>query len=389
MNTKETRVAHSGEFRLSDSILPIVPDITVTSIGFDDRRSMLPVAESSLEGVRSSPFDGFYYGGVGTPTTEALSQAIARLEGGVGAVLTPSGQSAIALLIFCKLGSGDHVLISDGLTYTTQWLFDDLARKLNFTISRFRPSDVSRLDALMTPRTRLIFAEIPSSVVFEICDIAPMVEAGKSRAVPVVMDTTWSASHYLDAFALGVDATVVSLTKMHAGVQGVSMGALVTKTADGLGAARSRAALLGLNVSPSACAKASAAIVTLSARLAFQEVSLRLVLDAICGHPKVRRIFQPSVADDDNQMLWRRYFTGAVPLFSIEMRRDDLASVEAVIDHMRLIKRGYGWGGPTGLCQPMQRPGPPSANWLLRIYLGLEHGDDLALDLVQALGAGT
>jgi cysteine-S-conjugate beta-lyase len=379
-------VAHSGDFSITGVVLPVLPDITVTSIAFEDRHSMLPIEGASLDGVRSSPFDAFYYGGVSTPTTEALCQAVARLEGGVGAVLTPSGQAAIALLILDNLASGDHVLVSSGLTYTTQWLFDDLARTLGFTVAQFDASDILQLDMLVRPTTRMIFAEVPTSVVFEILDIGSIVSVGRSKGIPVVLDTTWSASHYLQAFSVGADATVLSLTKMHAGVQGVSLGAVVVKDVQQLGRLRNRAAMLGLHVAPGTCARASTAIVTLSARLAFQTTSLERVIDSIRDHPAVEKLYHPSQSDSKNQTLWRRYFTGAAPLISIRLRPNDLATIDGSIDRMRLIKRGYGWGGATSLCQAIQPSDPAHSGWLLRIYLGLEHPDDLLQDLTQALG---
>jgi cysteine-S-conjugate beta-lyase len=387
---QESLVAHSAELWLHDVVLPVLPDITATAVAFRVGAPVPPIDASSLEGIRTSPFDSFYYGGVGTPTTEALSQAIARLEGGSGAVLTPSGQAAIALALLSFTQRGDHVLVTKGLTYTTRWLFENLAKVIGFDTTYFDESDVRKLRSMITSSTRLIFVEVPTSVVFKIFDLGEIIELGRAARIAVVLDTTWSASHYLRPFALGADATVLSLAKMHAGTHGVSLGAVVVKSEERLGRLRQQSAMLGLHVAPNACARASAAIVSLSARLAFQEATLTRVLGRIRGHPKIRRIYHPTEEEGENAKLWRRYFTGAIALISLQLVGESLLDVEATISRLRLIQKGYGWGGAVSLCQAMQAPDQDDAladrGWLLRLYLGLENADDLAADLIQAIG---
>src|SRR4029077_20135307 len=100
---------------------------------------------------------GTYYGRFGTPTTEALQEALAALEGGYRTVLYPSGLAACAGALLAFLSSGDHVLISDNVYGPTRNFATGFLRRFGVRASFFDPLAGASIDSLITPETRVIY----------------------------------------------------------------------------------------------------------------------------------------------------------------------------------------------------------------------------------------
>ena len=102
---------------------------------------------------------------------------------------------------------------------------------------------------------------------------------------------------------------------------------------------------------------------------------------------EVARVFYPALETDVSHALWKRDFTGATGLFSVELRPTSREGVARMLDRMRYFRMGYSWGGYESLII-LAEPGcsRTASNWradgpLLRLHIGLEHTDDLIEDL--------
>ena len=112
------------------------------------------------------------YGTRGTQTAFALEEALVALEGGYRAQLFPTGLAAIAMVFVAYLRSGDHVLVSDAVYWPVRKLCDDFlaANGIEFT---YYAADGSDLEAKLKPNTRMVYAECPGSLVYEMIDPCP------------------------------------------------------------------------------------------------------------------------------------------------------------------------------------------------------------------------
>ncbi|EPX65063.1 Cystathionine beta-lyase [Cystobacter fuscus DSM 2262] len=390
MTKKTTRTAQIGTFPVGRVEVPVLPAINATTVLFPDTASLAPIDPDSLRHSGRSPYENFYYGGVGTPTTEAFGQAVAGLEGGTFAALAPSGQSALVATLSALLKQGDHVLIVDTVTYTTRWYIDQCLATAGVAVTYY-PPDVSDLDPLLRPNTRVVFMESPGSMTFEVQDVAALCQTAARHGIVTVLDNTWAASRCFQPFAHGVDISVLSLTKYHAAPAGVSLGAVVTRTERLHALIKNQTALLGLHVSPDACARASLALATLDLRLNHQERTTRLVLEGLAGHPAIRALFHPSLPEAPGHAVWRRDFQGANSLLTIAFDGLDRPTVNAMVDRLRVVRIGYGWGGSLSLATIFEAnewrtvSRSPARGTCLRIYLGLEDPLDILADLRQAL----
>jgi len=136
---------------------------------------------------------GITYGLFGTPTTFALEEAFAIIEGADNALAVSSGAAAINAAFFAFVDSGDHVLVSDGVySHTRQLCGTFLKGKCNVATTYFDPTcSPDELEALIQPNTKLVFLESPSSNSFELHDFPALAACAKQRGLIVIADNTW------------------------------------------------------------------------------------------------------------------------------------------------------------------------------------------------------
>ena len=393
MTSKATRAAQSGLFPVGKVAIANPPAIVATTVLFPNSAAMTPLTTEALSRSDAEIYDGFYYGGVGTPTTAALARAVAGLEGGAFAALAPSGQSATMAVLSALLKPGDHLLVVDTITYSARWYIDRRLIPAGIEVTYYDPLlDGDGIARLFRPNTRAVFMESPGSQTFEVQDVPAICAAAAAHGILTILDNTWAASLFFEPFRHGVDVALVSLSKCHAGPAGVALGALVTNSAPLYEAIRNETALLGLYVSPETCAAAATVLPSLALRVRHQEASALAVIASLAARSEVRRIMHPSRPGCPGHEIWRRDFTGANSLFSIEFgagfsKRD----VDAFADRLRLVRIGYGWGGAISLVSAFganefrTASRSPARGTCLRIYIGQEDPQDLVADFAAAL----
>jgi cystathionine beta-lyase len=390
MVSKKTAISQIGIFPIGALYIPTTPAINATTLIARRSSDLSSINKNSLCETQGGVYDNLYYGGVSTPTTVNLEKTISKLEGGDFSILTPSGQSAIVAVLSAMLKEGDHFLVVDTVTYTTRWFIDQFATKTGVSVTYYEPTASQNIKDYFTNRTRIVFMESPGSFTYEVQAVPEICAEASRQGVLTVLDNTWAASLFFSPFIHGVDISILSLTKCHVGPSGVSLGAIVTKSQELYKDVRNQVALLGLSVSSDTCSRAMLSLPTLDLRLRQQEVSLQGVINFLRGVKGIKNVFHPSLSGASGHNLWRRDFSGSTPLFSVSF--DDWADheVAAIIDRLRVIKIGYGWGGSLSLVSEFKanewrRVSNSTAEGLcLRFYIGLEDSDDLIADLEQA-----
>jgi cystathionine beta-lyase len=330
---------------------------------------------------------GTYYGRFGTPTIEALQEAIAELEGGHRCVVYPSGLAACAgaLLAFC--GAGDHVLVTDSVYGPTRAFAKGTLRRYGVSATFFDPLVGRGIDALIQPNTRVIFVESPGSLTFEVQDVPAIAEVAHRRAITVVMDNTWATPLYFKPFAHGVDVSVQAATKYIVGHSDAMLGT-VTCTKEAWPRLRASTYELGQTAGPDAVYLGQRGLRTLAARLKMHSANAMALAQWIAKQPEVQRVLYPALPGDPGHTLWQRDFTGASGLFGVVLEPGIAEkALFALIDGLALYGIGASWGGYESLIIPFHpQEGRAMTHWpahgpCFRIHAGLENGDDLLADL--------
>ena len=345
--------------------------------------------EASREHKRR--FDIIRYGQLATPTTVALEEAIATLEGGYRAMLLPSGLAAVTVALLALVSSGDHILVADTVYPPTRIFCDTTLRRFGVETTYYDPLIGADIAAVFRPNTRLVFLESPGSMTFEIQDVPAICAAARARGIHTLLDNSWATPYFFPAFERGVDVSILAATKYIGGHSDVMMGT-VTTTKALYEPIRSTVAELGFCVSSDDAYLALRGLRTLSVRLERHERNAVRVAAWLLARPEVKRVLYPALAEAPGAALWRRDFLGASSLFGVELHPAPKANVERMLDSLELFGMGASFGGFESLLIPMDpRPFRTATRWthdgpLIRVHVGLEEPDDLIADLGQALG---
>ena len=159
------------------------------------------------------------------PTTDVLEKRIAALDGGVGALATASGQSAITLALLNIAQAGDEIVSADNLYGGTYNLFHYTFKKLGITVKFVKSNDLDALQKAITLKTKAVYAESIGNPKLDVADLEGISKVAHKNGIPFVLDNTVSP-YLLRPFDHGVDIIVYSATKFIGG-HGTSLGGLI------------------------------------------------------------------------------------------------------------------------------------------------------------------
>src|SRR5215475_13599533 len=336
----------------------------------------------------------YLYGRRGTPTSEALENALRALEGAdcAGVALVPSGLAAISTALLATLNAGDHLLVTDSAYQPTRKFCDGVLPRYGIATTYYDPLIGEGIAALFQPNTRAVFVESPGSLSFEIQDIPAIAAAAHARGAVVLMDNTWATPLYFRAFDKGVDLSIQAATKYVGGHSDLMLGTISANKAT-FGRLRDTVHALGLCVGPDDIYLGLRGLRTMGVRLAHHHQAGLKVARWLEQRPEIARVLHPALESDPGHAVWQRDFSGASGLFSIVLKPATTTAVHAFLDELALFGIGASWGGFESLaipfdCTPIRTatkwaPGGPT----VRFHIGLEDVDDLIGDLERGFAA--
>jgi O-acetylhomoserine (thiol)-lyase len=169
---------------------------------------------------------GNIYTRIMNPTTDVFEQRLAALEGGVGALATASGQFAQTLTILSLANTGDEIISTSALYGGTYTLLLHTLKRLGITTHFVEGADPEKIEALINPKTKLIYLETIGNPKLEIPDFEAISAVAHAHGIPVVVDNTFATPYLWRAFDHGVDIVVHSTTKWIGG-HGLSIGGAI------------------------------------------------------------------------------------------------------------------------------------------------------------------
>lgn len=345
----------------------------------------------TLEAYRNAKTAKVRYGRRGTPTSFALEDAVAALEGGSGAVSTPSGLSAITAVITACVKAGDHILVSDSAYQPTRYFCQTVLAKFGVETEYYDPTLGGGIAALMRANTSVVFVESPGSLTFEVQDIPAIAEAAHKTGAIVIADNTWGAGYYYKPLALGADISLQAGTKYIVGHSDTNLGIAVWKDGERFDHIRDDVQSMGICAGPDDLYLALRGLRTMGVRMPRHFESGLRIARWLKDRPEVSHVMHPALADDPGHALWKRDFTGACGLFGFVLHNTDQKALAAMMDGLKLHGMGASWGGYESLMIPASPNTSRSATrWeiegqCMRIHVGLEDPGDLIADIEAGL----
>ncbi|QNP50496.1 cystathionine beta-lyase [Diaphorobacter aerolatus] len=331
----------------------------------------------------------FSYGARGTPTSFALEDAVSELEGAYRTRLLPTGLAAIAMALLSYLKPGDHVLITDSAYQPMRHLTEQFLRPYGIEFSFFA-ADGSDARAGMRANTRMLYAECPGSLVYEMCDLPALCAMAHAQGAMVMVDNTWGSGVQYRPLTLGADVSVMAATKYLSGHSDVMMGTVATRQEYWQPLAE-RCDAFGMTVSPDDAWLVLRGVRSLAARLKTHEQHALDVARWLETHPAVVKVYCPALPSHAGHDLWIRDCHGTNGLVSLELPvGTSQQQVDRFIDSLALFGLGASWGGYESLVTPTDMKQARSVtDWsahgpVVRLHIGLEEPEDLKRDLAQA-----
>jgi cystathionine beta-lyase len=334
----------------------------------------------------------FSYGARGTPTVFALEDLVSELEGAHRTRLFPTGLAAIGMTLLAYLKPGDHVLMSDSVYEPARKLAQSFLAPYQIRCTFFA-ADGSDIEQKIEPATRMVYAECPGSLVYEMCDLPHIAQLTRARGLLLAVDNTWGTGLQYRPLALGADISIMAATKYLSGHSDVMMGTVAT-TKEVWAPLAARSDAFGMTVSPDDAWLVLRGSRTLAARLAMHEQHALQVAHWLQQRPEVTTVFCPALPTHPGHALWQRDCRGTNGLVSFELATGhDTAAAERLVDALELFGIGASWGGFESLVVLADmRHARSVADWsargpVVRLHIGLEDPVDLTTDLARGFAA--
>jgi cystathionine beta-lyase len=334
------------------------------------------------------------YATAGTPTTFALTDALAEIEGGphaCRAAVMPSGLAAISVPLLAYCSPGDHVLMSDSVYGPARGFATTMLARYGVETEFYDPLVGAGIEALLRPNTRIVYLESPGSYTFEIQDVPAICRVARARGVLTMIDNAWASPVFARPFDWGVDVSLLPLTKYWGGHADLLMGAAIVREEHWLPLWQA-IRQMGVCVGGDDAFMVLRGLRTADVRMRRHEATALEVARWLESRPEVARVLHPALPSHPQHTLWKRDFSGSSGLFSFELKTAGPAQLAALCEARRFFRIGYSWGGFESLIMPakiatLRTASPWTGGPLVRLHCGLEDPADLIADLAQGLDA--
>ena len=389
-----TRAIHAGEG--PDPITGASAPNLVMSTTF-----VLEEAASSFSALCGAENAGYVYTRWANPTIHQLEEKLADLEGGESAVAFSSGMGAAAALLFYRLASGDHLVVSDVAYAGVAELVRGTLAKLKIEVS---PADLADLDDLkraLRSNTRMVWAETPANPILKLTDIRAAADVVHRVGAELVVDSTFATPLVTRPLVLGADFVIHSLTK-YIGGHGDALGGVVIGRAEPLARLRQDTLIhLGATLSPFNAWLILRGMATLPLRMAAHEQNAQHVARFLETHPKVTRVIYPGLASHPQAELAHRQMANFSGMLAFQAQ-DGPRLAQKLAKRLEVFHYAVSLGHHRSLifylatddlqansyrmdADHLARYRAFAGDGIFRVSVGLEDAEDLCADLDQAM----
>lgn len=205
-NLKKSTLCVHGGWEPKNGESRQLPIIQSTTFKYDNSEEMAMLFDLKKE--------GYFYTRLQNPTNDAVAKKIAALEGGVGAMLTSSGQAANFYAVFNICVAGDHIVSSSEIYGGTFNLFGVTMKKLGIDCTFVSPdASEEEIEAAFKDNTKALFGETISNPGCNVLDIEKFAHIAHRKGVPLIVDNTFATPINCRPFEWGADIVTHSTTK--------------------------------------------------------------------------------------------------------------------------------------------------------------------------------
>lgn len=339
-------------------------------------------------GPASEEIHGYTYIRDKNPTQDRLEKAMSELEGGESALVFSSGMGAASALLQ-HVEPGSQVILPADVYVHVRVAHRDFLPKWGIEANVVDMHSVDAVKRALRANTKLIWMETPSNPLMHVTDIAAISAIAHQAGALVAVDNTFATSILQRPFEHGADIVLHSTTKFCGGHSDVQGGCLVFKKRESLYEKILEVrTVLGAVGSPFNSWLVLRGLRTLACRMERHSSNGLAIARALAQSRKVEKVFYPGLPSHPGHDIASRQMSGFGGMLSILVKGGWDEAV-AVASKVKLFQNATSLGGVESLIEHRASAEGKSSTVpknLLRLSVGLEHPDDLAADLLQALG---
>ena len=325
--------------------------------------------------------------------TEFVDKMVA-LEGAEDGYAFATGMSAVFNTFAALLNAGDHIVSSDSVFGSTHSLFKKFLPKWNINTSYFPASDFSQIEALITPKTKILYAETPTNPGVEILDLESLSAVAKKHNLLLVIDNCFATPYIQQPIKFGADLVIHSATKLIDG-QGRVLGGAVVGKKELIREIYLFARNTGPSISPFNAWILSKSLETLAVRIERHAENALKIAQALEQHSKVNWIKYPFLKSHPKYELAKRQMKlgGNIIAFEIDggleagrnfLNAIQMCSLTANLGDARTIVSHPASTTHSKLSSE-EKAAVGITDGMIRVSIGLEHFEDILEDIVRAL----
>lgn len=382
-----TRSVHAGEARCKPGHSLTQPIFLSATYPFADTQSLIEFI------VDKQPRNE--YARYGNPTEAAVENKLAALEGAESAVLYTTGMTAISGLFLATLRAGDEIVLFDQCYQRTREFCLEHLPRFGMTARLVPTGDFERLEAAVTPATRLLFSESPTNPHLTAVDVERFAAIGQRRGIATAIDATLATPYNIRPLDYGVDYVIHSCTKYLAGHNDLLAGA-VLGAAEKLEPLRKFRGLAGLINAPHSEQLLLRGLKTFDLRMQRHNENGLAVARFLQNHPRIEKVLYPGLEDHATHEIARRTMRGFGGVVTFMIKDANWRETADVVDAVRIPRIAASLGGVESLIEqplilsyfefkPHEREELGIPDNMIRLSCGIENSEDLIADLERAL----
>lgn len=370
-----TIAIHAGERTDPSTHAMNTPLYQTATFAFDSAVEKESAVDRALEWEPGA----FFYSRTGNPTTAALEQKLAALEGAEDAAVGASGMAACSTALMSVLNAGDHCLASSDLFVITRVLMDEVLKNKGIDVSHVDTTDIDAVKAAIRPNTKVLFVESLSNPHMDLADLQVLADVAHEAGLVFIVDNTFLSPRLLRPLEYGADMVVHSATKWLGG-HGDALAGVVAGRKELIDRVRYYLDALGAPPSPFNSWLILRGVRTLGLRIQAHSTNALAVAKLLESRDEVEFVRYPGLPSHPQHELATRMLKGTFGGMLAIRLRGDAETMGRFAAALELSSIAVSLGDVHSLVYPM-----PKRDNLIRLSIGCEDVEDLLVDFAQAL----
>ena len=364
-----------------------VPMYMTSSFVFEDAEDMrASFAEEKERNI---------YSRYSNPNSSEFIDKVCQMEGAENGFAFASGMAAVFSTLAALLDSGDHVLSARSIFGSTHSLFTNFFPKWNIDHTYFKIDDLDSVEALITPKTKIIYAETPTNPGVDVLDLEALGKIAKKHNLILVIDNCFASPYLQQPIKFGADLVIHSGTKLMDG-QGRVLAGITVGSNELIDKVYRFSRITGPALSPFNAWVLSKSLETLAVRVDRHCENALKLAEFLEGHEKVNWVRYPFLKSHPKHEIAKKQMKAGGCVVAFEVK-GGVEAGQKFFDSIQMLSLSANLGDARSIVtHPAstthsklsleERAETGVTDGMVRVSVGLEHIDDIIADISQALG---